>query len=44
MKKEVSGTLDSGNVWTEYSNADAESFLGFIQIFSKKTASTLKST
>lgn len=34
VKKELLGSRDSGNVWTEHLDRIAESLVGFVQLFS----------
>lgn len=44
VKKQTMGSCESGSVWTENSDENTESFVGFIQLLSVKTAMILKST
>lgn len=44
IKKKVVGSCDSGNAWTDKSNANANLLVTFIQVFSDITAITLSST
>lgn len=44
LRKKVMGSFDDRNVWSEKGYGNCKSFVGTVEIFSDKTATTLKNT